>query len=182
MELCALVEQLRTTNIGLGEVIHGQAAQPDAQAGQLHAQAAQLVTQAAQLAAQAKRIGELERRLSTDSTTSNKPPSSDSPYRKPAPRSSRGCSGRKPGKQPGAAGTTMPLVDDPDEVVVIDPGCCTGCGTDLAGAAVSGVERRQVTDVRPPPPPRVSVCRSVTSPTSGTTSPPWHFPRPDTHE
>jgi len=140
--MSALVEQLQRANTGLREVV-------DAQAGQLEAQAVQLSVQAEQIA-------ELQRRLSKDSTTSNKPPSSDSPYRKPAPRSSRRASGRKPGKQPGAPGTTMPLVDDPDEIVVIDPACCTGCGGDLSGAPVSGVERRQVTDVRPPPPPWVT--------------------------
>ncbi len=50
----------------------------------------------------------------------------------------------------------MPLVDDPDEVVIIDPASCGGCGSDLTGAPVRGVERRQVTDVRPPPPPWVT--------------------------
>ncbi len=135
-ELSALVEQLRTTNTGLREVINGQSAQ-------LEAQGEQVAAQAVQLRAQAELIAELERRLSKDSTTSSKPPSSDSPYRKPAPRSSRQSSGRKPGKQPGAPGTTMPLVADPDEIVVIDPASCTGCGTDLADAPVRGVERRQ---------------------------------------
>lgn len=114
------------------------------------------------VASQAERIAKLERRLGKDSTTSSKPPSSDSPYRKPAPRSSRRSSGRKPGKQPGQAGSTMPLVEDPDEVVTIDPGCCADCGTDLGGAPVSGVARRQVTDVAPPPPPRVTEYRLVT--------------------
>ncbi|MGH3826991.1 MAG: hypothetical protein ACRDQX_07430 [Pseudonocardiaceae bacterium] len=47
----------------------------------------------------------------------------------------------------------MPLLDDPDEIVVIDPACRTGCGSDLSSAPDSGVERRRVTDVRPPPPP-----------------------------
>ncbi|MGH3984276.1 MAG: IS66 family transposase [Pseudonocardiaceae bacterium] len=126
------------------------------------------------IAVQDERIAELERRLGKDSSTSNKPPSSDSPYRKPAPRSSRTSSGRKPGKQPGAPGATMPLVDDPDEVITCDPACCGGCGKDLSGAPVVGVERRQVRDVRPPPPPRVTeyrlvkrVCRGCGTPSVG---------------
>jgi len=45
------------------------------------------------IAAQAARIVELERRLGADSSTSSKPPSSDSPYRKPTRRSERGASG-----------------------------------------------------------------------------------------
>jgi len=47
------------------------------------------------IAAQAARIAELERRLGADSSTSSKPPSSDSLYRKPTRRSARGASGRK---------------------------------------------------------------------------------------
>jgi transposase len=52
------------------------------------------------VAAQAERIAELERQLGQDSSTSSRPPSSDAPWdKKPAKkRSSRGRSGRKPGK------------------------------------------------------------------------------------
>lgn len=130
-ELSALVAQLRATNAGLREVIIGQAVQMEALAA---------------------RIAELERRLSSDSSTSSKPPSSDLPYRKPARGSSRTSSGRKPGKQPGAPGSTMPLIDDPDEVIVCDSGSCTDCGADLTGVPVSSMHRRQVTDVIAPPP------------------------------
>jgi transposase len=140
-QLAAVVGQLRVANAGLREVIDAQAAQLEVQAG---------------------RIAELERRLGADSTTSNRPPSADSPYRKPAPRSSRRASGRTPGKQPGQPGTTMPLVDTPDEVVVLDSDSCTDCGSDLAGAPVGKVERRQVTDVLPPPPPRVTEYQLIT--------------------
>ncbi len=175
-ELSAQVEQLRTANAGLREVINGQMTQLEAQralletrsmqlevqVGRLHAQAGQLEAQAGQLQVQAGRIAELERRLGSDSTTSNKPPSSDSPYRKPAPRSARRSSGRRPGKQPGAPGTTMPLVEDPDEVVILDPGCCGDCGADLGGAPVAAVQRWQVTDIAPPPPPRVTEYQLIT--------------------
>ncbi len=113
-------------------------------------------SQQRRIAEQDARIAELERRLGADSSTSSKPPSSDPPYRKPPPRSSRRASGRKPGKQPGEPGQTMELVEDPDEVVVCDMSCCATCGHDLSGAPVAGVQRRQVTDVRPPPPPRVT--------------------------
>jgi transposase len=139
--LAVLVEQLRAANAGLREVIAGQARQLEAQAAQ---------------------IAELRRRLEKDSSTSSKLPSSDPPYRKPARESKRSASGRKPGKQRGAPGSTMPLVDDPDEIVVCNPGCCTGCGADLAGAPVVGRSRRQVTDVTPPPPPRVTECQILT--------------------
>jgi transposase len=112
--------------------------------------------------AQNGRIAALERQLGKDSSTSSKPPSSDSPYRKSVRRSSRKSSGRRPGKQPGDPGSTMPLVDDPGEVITCDPGCCAGCGADLSGAPVVGVQRRQVVEVGPPPAPRVTEYRIVT--------------------
>src|SRR5215472_1228246 len=56
---------------------------------------------------------ELKRRLGMDSTNSSKPPSSDSPFTKPAPKSLRRKSGRKPGGQPGHPGSTLALVDNP---------------------------------------------------------------------
>ena len=70
--------------------------------------AAQLAARDAQIAALAAQVGELRRRLDKDSSTSSKPPSSDSPYtKKPQDRSLRGRSGRKPGKQPGAPSSTL---------------------------------------------------------------------------
>lgn len=114
------------------------------------------------IAEQEARIAELQRRLGADSSSSHQPPSTDSPFRKPPPRSSRRSSGRRPSKQPGQPGTTMPLVDEPDEVITLDPACCRRCGADLSGARVRSVSRRQVTDVPPPPAPRVTEYRIVT--------------------
>jgi len=63
----------------------------------------------------AARVAELERRLRKDSSNSSKPPSSDAPFAKPAPkRSSRTRSGRRPGKQDGTPGSTLKRVEDPD--------------------------------------------------------------------
>ncbi len=92
---------------------------------------------------------ELKRRLGMNSTNSSKPPSSDSPFVKPAPRSLRRRSGRKPGGQPGHPGSTLALVDDPNERRRHEPGPCTGCGADLVDAPEVGVERRQVFDLPP---------------------------------
>jgi len=108
------------------------------------------------------RIEELERRLGSDSSNSSNPPSSDPPYRKPERASSRTSSGRKPGKQPGSGGTTMPLVDSPNETVVHDAERCQNCGTDLTNARVARVERRQVTDIAEPPPPQVTEHQIIT--------------------
>jgi transposase len=97
---------------------------------------------------------ELKRQLGMNSQNSSKPPSSDSPFDKPAPKSLRRKSGRKPGGQPGHPGTTLKLVDDPDDRRRHEPGVCSGCGTDLTGAKEVGVERRQVFDL---PPMRIQV-------------------------
>jgi transposase len=92
---------------------------------------------------------ELKRRLGMNSTNSSKPPSSDSPFVKSAPRSLRRRSGRKPGGQQGHPGSTLALVDDPHRRQRHEPGPCSGCGADLAGAPEVGVERRQVFDLPP---------------------------------
>jgi transposase len=73
---------------------------------------------------------------------------------KPAPKSLRRKSGRKPGGQPGHRGSTLALVDKPDERKRHEPGPCAGCGAGLANAPEVGVERRQVFDL---PPMRVRV-------------------------
>ncbi|MGW3626439.1 DUF6444 domain-containing protein [Streptomyces sp. NPDC000880] len=71
--------------------------------------------QAVQVAGLVARVAEPERQLGKDSSNSSKPPSSDAPFAKPAPKqSSRMRSGRGPGKQDGTAGTTLKRVEDPD--------------------------------------------------------------------
>ena len=103
------------------------------------------------------RVEELERQVRQDSSTSSRPPSSDSPYRKkPRDRSLRERGKRRPGKQPGDPGTTMSLADDPDERIELSPLACRGCGTDLAGVPVLAQRRHQVTDIAPAPPPTVT--------------------------
>jgi transposase len=111
---------------------------------------------AALVAVQAKRIAELEaeiaelrRQLGQNSQNSSKPPSTDSPFTKPAPKSLRRKSGRKPGGQPGHPGSTLTLVADPNERLRHEPGQCAGCGADLAVAPEVGMERRQVFDLPP---------------------------------
>jgi transposase len=94
-------------------------------------------------------VAELKRRLGVNSTNSSRPPSSDAPSQKPAPRSLRRKSGRKPGGQPGHPGSTLALLDNPNQRRRHEPGPCTGCGADLAGAPEVGMERRQVFDLPP---------------------------------
>jgi transposase len=103
----------------------------------------------AQIEALTARVAELEARLAKNSRNSSKPPSSDDPFTKPPPRSLRGKSGRRPGKQTGRPGARLEPRCDPDERVVHVPERCGGCGGDLADAPVVGQERRQVFDLPP---------------------------------
>jgi transposase len=92
------------------------------------------------------RVVELERRLGQDSSNSSKPPSGDG-LRKPT-RPARGDGGeRRPGKQPGVPGAHLAQVADPAEIVVHVPDRCRGCGGELAGTPLTGVEVRQVFDL-----------------------------------
>ena len=102
-------------------------------------------------------LAELKAQLGANSRNSSKPPSSDG-LAKPAPKSLRGKSGRRPGGQAGRQGRTLFQVADPDRRVEHVPGRCRGCGNDLAGMPGAGAERRQVFDV---PPIRVAVTEHV---------------------
>ena len=120
--------------------------------------AAQLAARDAQVAALAAQVEELRRRLDRDSSTSSRPPSSDSPYKKkPRDRSLRGTSGRRPGKQPGAESSTLRQSPGPGETVLCGPAACGCCGHGLEGEPVLGaVQKRQVFEASPPPPPSVT--------------------------
>jgi transposase len=109
-------------------------------------------------------VDQLRRRLDSDSSNSSRPPSSDSPYLKATPKKSgmRSTSGRKPGKQPGSAGTARQLVDDPDEIIAVVPSACRSCGADLSQVPDRSVRRSQVIEAAPPPPPRVTEYRITT--------------------
>lgn len=92
-------------------------------------------------------IVELKARLGQNSRNSSRPPSSDGLAKPPAMRSLRRSSGRKPGGQKGHEGRHLRQVERPDAVVLHVPGCCAGCGADLAGAEIAGECVRQVFDL-----------------------------------
>lgn len=127
-------------------------ADSEVMAAQLAARDAQLEAVQARLAVLAEQIEELRRRLGKDSPASPEPPSSDSPHKKPKARSLRTRSGRKPGRQPGAASCTLRQSPDPDDTVTCGPAACGSCGADLADAPVIAVKKRQVFEAAPPPP------------------------------
>jgi transposase len=121
------------------------------------AAAAQLAAERARADALAARVDELERRLAKDSSTSSRPPSSDSPYtKKPKDRSLRRRSGRKPGKQPGAPSSTLRQSASPGRTVVCGPAACGCCGRDLTDVPVAEMQKMQVFEAAPPPPPEVT--------------------------
>jgi len=93
------------------------------------------------------RISSLEERLSRyenpkNSRNSSIPPSHDY-TRIPKTRSLREPSGKKPGGQPGHEGTTLEMVEKPDEVIEHIPQFCTCCGRDISHVHAELVESRQ---------------------------------------
>jgi transposase len=132
---------LRAANTRLRELLAERDARIAEQAAEnavLREALAELQSQVADLAAQVK----------ANSRNSSKPPSSDGPA-KPAPKSLRGKSGRKPGRPKGQPGTTAELTDHPDKKVKHRPAKCGCCGKSLKNAPVTAVERRQVIDIPP---------------------------------
>ena len=91
------------------------------------------------------RVQKLEGRVAKDSHNSSKPPSSDGYARKT--RSLRQKSGKKPGGQAGHAGSTLSLVETPDEIIVVRPEKCAHCQTNLQAIPAEGCERRQLIDL-----------------------------------
>jgi transposase len=109
---------------------------------------AQLAHQREMIASLTARLNDFEDRLAKNSRNSSKPPSSDS-SKKPKPKSLRGKSGKKPGGQKGHPGTTLSLVENPEDVVVHSPKECGGCKRVLWGVQAFDYERRQVVDMPP---------------------------------
>jgi hypothetical protein len=93
------------------------------------------------------RVAELERQVGRNSRNSSQPPSADG-LGKPPPRSMRGKSGRKAGKQPGSGGAALVQVETPDACLDHFPVGCGGCGRGLSRRRRVGEPvRRQVFDV-----------------------------------
>jgi transposase len=121
---------------------------PATELTELDALRAEVVRLRALVAELVARVQELEARLAKDSHNSSKPPSSDSPFKKPAPRSLRESNGRKPGGQQGHRGATRVLVEDPEQRVTVPLSGQCACGQNLATLPVEELpERRQVIDV-----------------------------------
>ncbi|MGH9029274.1 MAG: IS66 family transposase [Acidimicrobiales bacterium] len=100
------------------------------------------------------KVAELEARLGQSSKNSSLPPSQDTPKsraeRRAEARKKQKEGPRRRGKQPGAPGANLAMRDEPDEVVIHEPGQCASCGEDLSDAPEENVERRQVFDTPEP--------------------------------
>lgn len=100
----------------------------------------------AQVATLQTEVAQLRQQLGQNSRNSSKPPASDG-YQKPAPKSRRQRSGRKPGRSPGHPGSTLRFRTDPDRQVRHPVSACDQCGEDLTSTPPTAVERRQVIDL-----------------------------------
>ena len=133
------VAALRAANARLREVIEAK----DTEIGALRSVIEAFQGQMEELRAE---VEVLRARLRQNPRNSSQPPSAEG-LAKPAPRSQRRKSGRKPGRPKGQPGVTLEMSDQPDVVVTHEPGRCSGCGTGLFGALVTGAERWQVIDL-----------------------------------
>ena len=96
------------------------------------------------------KIKNFEERLNKNSSNSSKPPSTDVfVNKKPRTKSLRKKSGKKPGGQKGHKGTTLRMVDNPDETVPHKLHRCETCGINLEDVEITNHERRQVFDIPP---------------------------------
>jgi transposase len=116
-------------------------------------QAVQLAGQAVEVERLRAELERIKRLISRNSGNSSMPPSTDDVPGRGRPAGAAGQKKSKAergrGKQPGAAGSHLPWLDESDvDVVHRRPQGSCGCGADLADATDLGVERAcQVTDV-----------------------------------
>lgn len=104
-------------------------------------------------------VGRLRSELGKNSGNSSKPPSSDPAAERERQaearraKRSKGGKRRRPGKQPGAPGQTLRMVENPDEILISEPPQCRDCGRGLSEAdELMGTTRRQVVDLPEPKP------------------------------
>ncbi|HJH28648.1 MAG TPA: IS66 family transposase, partial [Methanosarcinaceae archaeon] len=97
-----------------------------------------------------ERIKSLEERLNKNSRNSSKPPSTDFyASKKPITKSRRQKSSKKVGGQKGHLGTTLEMVNNPDEIVIHRADQCSNCHTSLENEWVKDYEKRQIFDIPP---------------------------------
>ena len=103
---------------------------------------------------QASRIGELEKRLSKNSSNSSKAPSSDGLKKPPRTISLREKGKHNSGGQKGHKGETLKQIESPDVVKKHVLTTCPDCHCSLLSTPVTKIIKRQVFDI---PPPKIEV-------------------------
>lgn len=98
-------------------------------------------------------VAALRRQAGRDSSNSSQPPSQDSPAARAKAKARAGSRRARPGRpqggQKGHPGAGLQVVARPDEIRVVEPGTCGGCGADLAGAEGRIASAVQVFDIPP---------------------------------
>lgn len=103
-----------------------------------------IVEQAARIQVLEERLAKLEARLNQNSSNSSKPPSTDSPFKRPPPKRP---TGRKAGGQPGHKGHYRKLAEPTSRERVL-AAACEHCGADLPAESAIGVASiHQVTEI-----------------------------------
>lgn len=121
----------------------------EAQREIIERQALQLAAQAREIERLTAMVARLEERLNKSSGNSNKPPSSDSVYRSPAPAKPEGRAKRK--KRTWGKSRDLLPAEAVDRAVVVKPETCSHCGDRLSGEEVEGeVWRHQVVEIPVP--------------------------------
>ena len=108
--------------------------------------------QAALIEALRAEVAALRRQADRDSSNSSRPPSQDGPAAKAKTgkqAARRAGGGRAQGGQKGYPGASLAWAARPDEILVIEPGPCAGCGAGLSGAEGRVASAVQVFDIPP---------------------------------
>lgn len=95
------------------------------------------------------RIKELEDQLNKNSQNSSKPPSTDSIYEKPSPKSRRKKTTRKVGGQKGHEGSNLKMTKTPDVIIEHQVKHCKDCGVNLEDEPILDTKIRQSYDIPP---------------------------------
>ena len=141
---------MRGFNIEREDILAVYEAGPEAVINLVNSLCAIIEQQAARIAELEERVKSLEEQLNKNSRNSSKPPSTDFfGDRKPKTKSRRKKSGKKVGGQEGHPGTTLTMVDNPDEIVPHKVYRCGACGLSLEDVETTNLERRQVFDIPP---------------------------------
>lgn len=149
------VSGLRAANARLREVIEAKDTEIAALRAAVQAGTAALARQGRLVRDLELRVAELERRMRMDSGNSSVPPSKDdiaARARRKALRASQRerSKDRRPGGQPGHAGSGLEPAPDPDRTERADPPAeCRSCGAGLAGAGPAGWGWGEVWDIPP---------------------------------